>query len=351
MRLIFVTDTLSSGGAERVVSILANRFAEKLPTEIICLRKKDVFYDISPKVKVLFADDNAKNWIRKVLWLREHVGSNDVILPFMVKVYCVTLLALLGKKSIVIASERNDPSTTGRPWKYLRPLLLPKVYALVVQTQQIKDFFSKQIRKKIKIIVNPLDLKNCYKGTWNCDSKMVLAVGRTDVQKNYPMLIRSFAKLHKNYPDYYLEIWGNREVSEEGEKLQNLIHELDASDYISIHGRTDDVASLYGAAYMFVMSSDYEGLSNALIEALCSGLPVVSTKVSGATDVIQSGVNGLLVNIGDEAGFFEAMKRLIENTDDACGLSEKAILSRSLFEKERICEQWESLIIEASKTT
>ena len=210
MRLIFVTDTLSSGGAERVVSILANHFAHKWATEIICLRKMDVFYEINPEVKILFADDYAKGWMGKLYWIRKHVNKDDVLLPFMVKVYCVTLLALIGKRMNVIASERNDPKTTELPWRVLRPLLLPKVQALVVQTQQIKDYFKNNIKKKIEIIVNPLDLKNCYQGEWNTQSKTLIAVGRTDPQKNYPMMIRAFNKVHMNYPDYKLEIWGNR---------------------------------------------------------------------------------------------------------------------------------------------
>lgn len=95
---------------------------------------------------------------------------------------------------------------------------------------------------------------------------------------------------------------------------------------------------------MFVMSSDYEGLSNALIEALSSGLPVVATKVSGATDVIKSEENGLLVDIGDEQGLCRAMSLLIENADEAYRLSEKARQSRLIFAKEKICSQWETLI-------
>lgn len=344
MRLIFITDTLSSGGSERVVSILANFFVEKQQTEIICLRKRDVFYKISPKVKIIFADDYARGWLGKLKWLREYVNGEDVLLPFMVKVYCVTLLAFLGKKIKVIASERNDPTTTGLPWKLLRPLLLTKVSALVVQTQYIKDFFSKRIKEKTTIIVNPIDLKNCYNGEWNRNSHLVLAVGRTDIQKNYPMLIRSFKRLHLSHPDYRLEIWGKRDISEEGEKLQNLIKEIGASKYISINDRTDDIVSLYSKAYMFVMSSDYEGLSNALIEAVCSGLPVISTKVSGATDVIKNGVNGILVDIRDENGFYEAMKYFIENPDEAEKMAREAITCRNMFEKEYICSQWESLI-------
>lgn len=343
MRLIFVTDTLSSGGAERAISVLANSFSEKHQTEVVCLRKMQIFYDIHPKVHVVFADDYGKGWLGKMKWLRSYVRGDDVILPFMVKVYCVTLLALVGKKVNIIASERNDPRSTGQPWKLLRRLLLTKVKLLVVQTQQIKNYFPESIRKKTKIIMNPLDLSNCYQGEWLEKSRIVIAVGRIDSQKNYPLMVRAFARLHTLHPDFHLEIWGNR-YKESEEALQKQIDELDGTEYIRIYGRTGDVASLYGRAYMFVMSSDYEGLSNALIEALCSGIPVVSTKVSGATDIIKNEENGLLVNIGDEDGLFDAMNRLINAPMEAKRLANNARQSRLLFAKDKICKQWESLI-------
>lgn len=344
MRLIFITDTLSSGGAERVVSILANYFVVKRPTEIICLRKLDAFYTIKPEVKLSYADDYSKGWLGKMLWLRHYIKEDDILLPFMVKVYCVTLLSLLGKKVQVIASERNDPKTTDQPWKFLRPLLLPKASILVVQTQQIKNFFSNRIKAKIEIILNPLDLRNCYQGDWNPDSKVVLAVGRTDQQKNYPMMIRAFKKVHEAHPEFKLEIWGSRSISEDGDTIINLIKDIDATNYISIHGRTDNMSDLYGKAYMFVMSSNYEGLSNALIEALSSGLPCVSTKVSGATDIIKNGENGLLVDVGDENGFCQAILRLVENPDEAGALAINAQKCRQMFSRDNICGQWEGLI-------
>ena len=349
MRLIFVTDTLSSGGAERVISILANYFSSKITTEIICLRKMEAFYKIVPEVRVLYADDYAKLWLKKMLWLRNYVLQEDIVIPFMVKVYCVTLFSLIGKKIKVIATERNDPKTTGIPWKFLRLFLLPKVNALVVQTQQIKDYFSETIQKKIKIILNPLDLNNCYQGEWDMDSKLVLAVGRTDRQKNYPMMIHAFKRVHDIHPEYKLEIWGNRNISEDGEKIIELINSLGVSDYITIRGRTDDMAGLYGKAYMFVMTSNYEGLSNALIEAICSGLPVISTKVSGATEVINNGENGILVDVGNEKDFCQAMMYYIDKPREAKRMAKNARRGRAFFSKETICYQWEELIASVAK--
>lgn len=343
MRLIFVTDTLVSGGAERVVSILANHFADKYETEVICLRKRKVFYSLSTAVNVVFMSDMADTFIGQLMWLRKYIKCSDVVIPFMVKVYCVVLIALLGKKCTIVASERNDPRMTSQPWRFLRKLLIFKVDALIVQTIAIKNYFKSETQKKIHVILNPLEGCQCSNTPWNKASRIILAIGRTDDQKNYPMMIRAFDKIRKRYPDFHLEIWGNRD---ENIKccFDSLINKLGVGDYISIHGRTNDVAELYAKAYMFVMSSNYEGLSNAMIEALCSGLPVVSTKVSGATDVIANGENGILVEIGDEQGFYLAMKHLIEKPEVAEILASNALKCRGAFSVEKICNQWEMVI-------
>lgn len=220
MKLIFVSDTLSSGGTERVVSILANYFSKKYETEIICLRKMETFYPLEPSVNVVYANDGHGSWLKKLLWLRRYIQKDDVVVPFMVKVYCVVLLSLIGKKNTIIASERNDPRTTAPAWKVLRRCLLHKVNTLVVQTNDIKNYFWQGIRSRIEIIMNPLEPKQCSDATWNRESKLILAIGRTDEQKNYPMMIRAFNRIRMNHPDYRLEIWGNR--NQTGEIVREL---------------------------------------------------------------------------------------------------------------------------------
>ena len=342
MRLVFITDTLCSGGAEKVISILANNFGKVYPTEIICLRKRDVFYHIEHQVNVVQAEDYAQGIIGRALWLRRYLRDDDIIIPFMVKVYCVVLLSLLGEKRLVIASERNDPKMTSAPWRVLRRLVLHKMTLLIVQSQSIKEYFPKQFYSKIRIIRNPLDLNQCSNNCWNKESKLILAIGRTDPQKNYPMMIRAFNNVLKTNPDYKLEIWGSRNESEIA--LNELINSMQANNNISIHGRTNDVKTLYSRAYMFVMTSDYEGMSNALIEALCSGLPVISTKVSGAIDLIEDNKNGLLVDIGDEMGTTTAMNKLIEDPLFAGKIAKEAYKQRSLFDVNTIVKEWDTII-------
>jgi glycosyltransferase involved in cell wall biosynthesis len=345
MRLIFVTDTLSSGGSERVISILANHFVNKYETIIVCLRKQEVFYSIAPSVRILFADNENSNWLKKIVWLRRLVKRDDVVVPFMVKVYCVVLLALLGRKVNVIASERNDPKTTGKQWKFLRSLLIRNVSKIVVQTEDIKRYFSQAIQKRIHIIYNPLELGQCSTTPWDKESKTVLAIGRTDQQKNYPMMIRAFQRFHCKHQDFKLDIWGSR-YPQKDINLHAIIKELNAEDYITIHGRADCVSQLYAQAYMFAMSSDYEGMSNSLIEALCSGLPVISTRVSGAVDLIEDGKNGVLIDVGDEDALVNAFTTLVENPEKARMMAYNARKLHSLFNVDKICQQWDGVILQ-----
>lgn len=161
MKLVFVTDTLASGGAERVISILANNLCLQYDNvEIVCLRKHLVFYDINPKVKIVFAEDHSQGWISKIWWLRRYIKKDDIVVSFMIRVYCVTLLALLGLKRCKITSERNDPRVADWKWKVMRKLLLPTSTIHVVQTLEIKNTFSHIYRRKSQSFTILLILNN-----------------------------------------------------------------------------------------------------------------------------------------------------------------------------------------------
>ena len=164
MKITFVTSTLTSGGAERVISLLANNFAERgYEVEMIALTSiSPDYYSLNPKVQFIHADKVSKGGLLGELWwFRRHIKKEqpDVVIAFMEAVYEFVLLALLGTKVPVISSERLDPALISWPRKVLRWLLLPTTTAHVVQTQQIKKYYSKRIQKKTHIIYNPVNEK------------------------------------------------------------------------------------------------------------------------------------------------------------------------------------------------
>lgn len=345
MKLTFVTSTLHAGGSERVMSLLANTFAQKgYEVEIVCINKHLVFYPIDEKVKVWFAEDEVKSpsILKKVFWLRNHIKNDrpNVVIAFMLEVYCVTLASLIGVSVPVISSERIDPHFFGRAKGLLRWLLLRRTTHLVVQTVRIKDFYSAKLQSRTTIIPNPVTDK-VFSLTPTLKQKRIIAVGRLAYQKNYPMMFRAFAKVHHDFPDWQLVVYGNGPQKDE---IRGVIERLGMEGHIILAGKSDHVVEEMNKSSLFVMSSDYEGMSNALLEAVCVGLPVISTDVSGARDLITEGVNGYIVPVGNERALTLALSSMLSSPEkmDEMGRQSKALAPR--FREEQIVGQWEELI-------
>ena len=327
------------------MSLLANTFAQKgYEVEIVCINKHLVFYPIDEKVKVWFAEDEVKSpsILKKVFWLRNHIKNDrpDVVIAFMLEVYCVTLASLIGVSVPVISSERIDPHFFGRAKGLLRWLLLRRTTHLVVQTVRIKDFYSAKLQSRTTIIPNPVTDK-VFSLTPTLKQKRIIAVGRLAYQKNYPMMFRAFAKVHHDFPDWQLVVYGNGPQKDE---IRGVIERLGMEGHIILAGKSDHVVEEMNKSSLFVMSSDYEGMSNALLEAVCVGLPVISTDVSGARDLITEGVNGYIVPVGNERALTLALSSMLSSPEkmDEMGRQSKALAPR--FREEQIVGQWEELI-------
>ena len=349
MKLSFVTANLGSGGAERVTSLLANQFCQRgYEVEIIFFRDRQLFYEIDDGVKIVILGEECHStalW-RKMLWLRHYVKKTrpDIIIPFRVSVYCTTILSLLGISVPIIASERIDPHVPDSYWTLLRKLLLPFVKRLVVQTQYIKSYYPKFIQKKTIVIPNPVrnEVFKEESGEWRVERKQnrIISVGRLYPQKNQEMMIRAFAKVADKFPGWQLVIYGEGPLRE---SLELIVESLEMQGRVLLPGRTEHVIEELRKSKIFCMSSDYEGMSNSMIEAICVGLPVISTKVSGTEEMIIDDKNGFLVEKNDE----EKMARCFQFTIGSKELREQfSIYNKGLatrFKAESIVNQWESL--------
>lgn len=202
MDILFVTATLTSGGSERVMSLLANQLAERgHRVEIVNLNKHIVFYPIHKDVHLSFAEEEVGcSIIKKIGWLRKYVKARkpDVVVPFMEAVYCVTLLALIGVHVPVISSERIDPRHSPRVRNILRKIFLPLTTHLVVQTKDIKAFYPKFIQKKTSIIYNPVS-ETVFHLQDEPKENVIISVGKLDGQKNQKMLINAFASIAETF--------------------------------------------------------------------------------------------------------------------------------------------------------
>lgn len=143
--------------------------------------------------------------------------------------------------------------------------------------------------------------------------------------------------MHNLYPDYCLVIYGEGAARKE---LENYISRFSLQKFILLPGNRTNVLDEMKKASMFVLSSNFEGMSNALIEAMCLGLPCISTKVSGSTDLINDGANGLLIDLDDREQLFNAMKRIIEDEEFALSLGMEATKIYSQLNVDKISKEW-----------
>ena len=344
MYILFVTATLTSGGSERVMSLLANQLAERgHQVEIVNLNKHNVFYPIHKDVHLSFAEEEIGcSIVKKIGWLRKYVKAKkpDVVIPFMEAVYCVTLLALIGVHIPVISSERIDPRHSPRLRNILRKVFLPLTTHLVVQTKDIKAFYPKFIQKKTSIIYNPVS-ETVFQLQDEPKENVIISVGKLDGQKNQKLLINAFASIAEDFPDWKLVIYGE---GPERNALELLVERLKMKDKISLPGRCETVIEEMNKAKIFAFSSDFEGMSNAILEAVCVGLPVVTTNVSGAAELVKNGEGGFVVPIRDEKALADALRKILQDEN----LREKIMLTNKArakeFKQDMIVNQWEELI-------
>lgn len=346
MKITFVTATLTSGGSERVMSIVANKMQERgYEVEIVCLNDQIVFYPINKGIKITHVEIEAgtKSLSKKLWWFRKHIKQTkpDVVIAFMVSVYTVTLLALIGVDIPVISSVRNDPAYSNLRKKITRKILLPRSAHVVVQTQQIKQYFNKNIQKKTTVIYNPVNEK-VFEFQLAEKENRIISVGRLYPQKDQKTMIEAFAQVSEQYPGWKLVIFGE---GPEREALESLVERLKVKDKVSMPGRSENIIDELNKSKVFCLSSIYEGMSNALVEAICVGLPVVTTKVSGTEELIKDGENGFIVNIGDKEAMANALIKIIEDKNLQNLFTEKNKAQAKKFETNAIVNLWEQVIL------
>ena len=344
--LLISCATLSAGGAERVLSILSTPFAEAYERVIYVMwLHAQVFYSIDKRVELVDMENvvGSKNIVKKMWWFRKYVKHEqpDLVLSFLYPWSMKVIASLLFTPFKIVAAERRDGSVVcgGLPIKVLRHLLYLRANGILLQTDGNRKYYGGALAQKVRVIYNPVNIPKESLGIALHTEKedIVVTVGSFKPEKNHDLLLRSFAVFRQSHPSYKLVIYGD---GPQRSAMERLAKELDIDDCIEMPGRTQDVLDKISVARMFVLSSDLEGMPNALIEAMCVGLPCISTKVSGATDLIKSGENGILVPVRSESLMVQTMNLLADNEGYANRLGHKAVDVYQHTNAESICKQW-----------
>lgn len=363
MRLILVIYSLTSGGAERVASIMANYWAAK-GWSITLLTMDDgsvpPFYNLDPRIKhiPLGLDRKSPNqlygiWnnLKRIRQLRLKLieFKPDAAIAFLDTIGVVTILAAQGLKIPVIVDEQIHPAMypVGRAWEILRQLTYPRTDRVVAITARALSYFSPQIQSRGCVIPNPA-LPSEDRGENSSDKLLdrpsLIAVGRLHQQKGFDILLQAFAKLKDSHPEWRLIILGEGELRSE---LETLRDRLGLAERVNFRGVVKNPSDFLKQADIFVMSSRFEGFPNALCEAMACGLPVISTDcLSGPKEIICDGVDGILVPNEDVSALAAAMERLMSNEEERRSLATRAPEVIERFSLEKIMGMWEALLRE-----
>lgn len=323
MKLMFCIGEMKKGGAERVVANLSNYLIKhNEEVNIITTIKGKSFYELDKKINLDGLDDDKlhKNFIiknKKRLKKLKAILKNkkpDIIVSFLPEPsYRILFLKIFNRKLRVIVSVRNDPKVEYKSKinRLVMKMLYPLADGFVFQTQEAKEYFSKRIQRKSVIIPNPINEEFICEPYTGEREKTIVTVGRLEEQKNHKILIDAFSKLPKEFNEYKLIIYGEGSLRH---KLEQQINNLGLENRVILAGQVDDIKKEIYKAGVFVLSSNYEGMPNSLMEAMALGIPCISTDCpcGGPRFLIKDGYNGYLVPTNDTYSLYKTMQNVLD---------------------------------------
>lgn len=359
-KILLYCSSLTKGGTERVVVNLAEYMKDRgIEVTVVTQHLSKDEYALSPGIPRIFSEitetekkkSRIGNFFARYRKLRGIWKSQqpDCILSFIGKNNIMAIGAALFTGIPVVVSVRSEPKCEyySLGMRFLAKTLFALAAGVVVQTNDAKAFFPAYIRRKTVVLKNPLNpsfLKPRFEGKRDGH---IVAVGRIDSNKNHEMIIRAFAQIAEEFPQTFLTIYGEGECRG---KLQELTEKLGIAERANLPGAVADISDRIYRSSIFVLASNIEGMPNALLEAMCLGIPCISTDCpcGGPGELIEDGINGLLIPVGSEDALADKLQSLLSDEETAERIGRQAARLSEIYNPDNVNREWLTYLL--SKT-
>ncbi len=353
-KIAFYIGSLRKGGAERVFVNLADYFQkEGYRVVMVTQYRFEEEYDLPAGVGRILSDigeqEVTKSRIRNfflrlnklhVIWKTE---KPNLVLSCIGKNNFMAVVSTIGTDTEAVVSVVGEAAEE-YPTKMMRMLanfLFPRAAGVILQTERSRGFFSKRVAARAVVLpnsLNPVFIRPRFEGE---REKEIVSVGRMDANKNHEMQLCAFAALQPEFADHTLTIYGDGELRP---FIEELAGKLGISERVRLPGVVPDIADRIGKASLFLLTSYSEGVSNALIEALALGLPVIATDVpsGGTEELMEDGINGLIIPAGDQKALEQAMRKMLGDSAYADRLGREAAKIQERLAPERVNALWKA---------
>jgi glycosyltransferase involved in cell wall biosynthesis len=357
LNIMLVISDLSCGGAENVITRLANHWAQRgFDVTLVTLGGAAPYYPLDYQVKLRQLN---LAWLSRPIWRAVSSGIDrvralrralresqpDVVISFLFKVNILTLLATRGLQVPVIVSERNNPGIqrSHLSWRLLRKPLYGLAKCVVTPSRGVLEWFPESIKARGHVIPNPVDLPKEAPDPGEGQKKLI-SVGRLVPQKGFDLLLQAFNRIASDFPDWNLVIRGE---GEERHHLEQLRDQLGLHDRVRLPGVTDNPGEWVREGEIFVLSSRYEGFGIVITEAMAAGLAIVSFDCPwGPGEILSHQKDAILVPPKDVASLSRAMASLMCDAKLRQDLGRTATRNVQRFDQSLILKQWDALLKE-----
>lgn len=352
MRLALIAYLHGAGGAERQITMLANAMVNRgHEVYFFVLAEFNQKYQIDERVQVYNLAEEEKRFVHPIIGrymlLKKYykIKKPDITIHYTLQ--SAYLTAAMRKKVYgkSIYSERGDPYDKEYDGLLgiIRDWCVRHTDAFVFQSEGAQAFFSQEVQKRSVVIHNSVSVPYKKYSIPEIRDNRIISVGRLHEQKNLALLIKAFEKIANDFPELVLVNYGDGELREQ---LQNFIDSIGMSNRVSLLPSCKDIYDTIRTGRLFVLSSDYEGMPNALLEAMALGMPCISTdcRPGGARALITDGENGFIVPIKDEDALADKMRYVLSNSEIADKIAANAQLIADTHTEEYVFDKWEQFI-------